>query len=108
MLTAQALYDMYEHGGQCSNAIIYDLFGINNWPKEIHANQARFNQRLLMFDGLYKGLYLMKVPAKAIEAHRRANKLDVLIHEMYKGRESDYYKQFCKEGIAIGPTHYSR
>ena len=102
MRTVQELYTVYEHGGEFSNAIIFDLFGLNNWPKDL--NQEASSKRLTLFDGIYKGLYLMNVPAKIIETHRRANKLDDLIHDKYKGRESEYYKKFCEQKVVIGPT----
>jgi hypothetical protein len=104
MLTALALYNMYENGGKLSQAMLVDLFGVMNWPHDIRNNEEAFHQRLILFDGLFKGLYLMKVPVREIESHRRANTLDELIHAKYKGRQSGYYKQFCEQGIVIGRT----
>ena len=103
MKTADALYQIYKNGGQITSAIAVDLFGMMNWPT--HLDNTSFNNRLTLMDGIYKGLYLMNVPASEIEKHRRENTLDTLIHTKYKGHSSGYYTTFCDQKTVIGPTH---
>jgi len=103
MKSAQSLYNIYANGGQFTPAILVDLFGLLNWPQECREDSL-FQKRVQLFDGLYKGLYMMDVPVREIEAARKENRLDALIHQKYKGRSSGYYEEFCREKIMIGRT----
>ena len=106
MLTVQSLYNVYEKESILSSAILVDLFGMLNWPIEIRTNSVKFEKRVQLFSGLYKGLYLMGVPYQEIEIARKNNQLDEFIHKKYSFRSSGYYEEFCENQIIIGKTVY--
>lgn len=105
MNSATYLYSTYSKGGSLTPGVLNDLFGFMNLPEEILSNESEFTKRVQIMDGLYKGLYLMDVPAREIERNRRENTLDTLIHSKYAKHSSGYYEKFCEQGIPIGQTH---
>ena len=108
MKTANALYECYEQGGCMTPAMMMDLCGVLNWPAHIRNDSLLRLERMQLFDGLYRGLWLMNVPWEEIELHRAGNSLDTLIHSTYlaSGKHSGYYADYCSQHVTIGDTHY--
>lgn len=101
MKSSKALYNYFEQRGQLSNNIIVDLFGYLNWTQKM-LNETE--ECIILFVGLYKGLYLMDVTHQEIHRYYLNGKLDELIHNKYSIRRSKYYKEFCDKNIIIGKT----
>lgn len=99
------LYSIYYKGGSLTPSVLNDLFGFMNLPESIASDEGEFTKRVQLMDGLYKGLYLMDIPAREIEKNRRENTLDNLIHEKYAKHSSGYYTKFCEQGVPIGKTY---
>lgn len=101
MTSPKALYDYFEHNREFHPAIIFDLFGYENWTTFMIENKE---ETIQMFIGLFKGLYLMDISHKEIYRCFIKNKLDDLIHIKYSMRKNNYYREFCDKQIKIGKT----
>jgi len=101
MISAKALYDYLDEKVDFHPSIIIDLFGYNNWSKDMKKNREDL---VTMFLGLYEGLYIMDVSYKEIYRCFTQNKLDELIHTKYSINKSKYYREFYEKKIKIGNT----
>ena len=106
MSTAKSLYNIYNNGGYISNGILHDLFGINNWPDDVRNNKNKLLDTITMYDGLYKGLWLMEVSVTEIENAQKKNELDKLIITKYTCSSSIYFNEYCTTDCKIGKTFY--
>jgi hypothetical protein len=107
MTTSASLYNIFNNGGYITNGILHDLFGITNWPQEVRNNENKLKETITMYQGIYKGLWLMEVSINEIENAQKKNELDKLIITKYKGRSSIYFDEYCKTNCKIGKTFYN-
>jgi len=115
--TAELLYDHFDgKGAPIGFPIVITLFGYVNWTEDMQEN---IDDTLVLFSGIFKGLYLMDVSSNEIHNAFLENKLDDLIHTKYKSYNSkilsynpkskrryasNYYRDFCEKKITIGKT----
>lgn len=99
---AEMLYAYYDREKTRIDPIVYiTLFGKNRmWE----TSSQSIDDILVMYEGLYKGLYLMGVSRKEIHHCFLANRLDELIHTKFSINKSDYYNSFVDTGFIIGKT----
>jgi len=104
--TIDSLYSLFENNNtELSTGILVDYFGISNWT-QIRID-TDFYEKIDLFMGLYKGLYLMNVSKNEIESHFKTNSLDALMDNKYTNKRSGYYDTYKKDNIKIGHTFYT-
>lgn len=114
---ALSLYShLFEKRQKLTIAVIYDLFGFQNWTSEMKNNEQ---ETLDIFTEVYRGLFMMGVTTEQIMKAFRNDELDNLIHTEYNksktfeynsgmdgpiklASKTGYYKRFCKKNIKIG------
>jgi hypothetical protein len=96
------LYNLFEgKPGKITKDMLIYLFGYYNWTDDMKKN---YDDTHSLFQGLYKGLYLLNIPYTEIDRCMDLNMLDEMFHIKYSIRSSGYYRNFCKKNIKIGKT----
>ena len=72
--------------------VIADYFGLKN--------RDHFD----IIAGIYVGLFKMGIPKSIVENCAKTNRLDELIHKIYRDHMTGYYKLFIEKNIKIGET----
>jgi hypothetical protein len=104
--TIDSLYSLFENNNaELSTGILVDYFGISNWTQI--TTDTDFHEKINLFMGLYKGLYIMNISKNEIESHFKSNSLDALMDNKYTNQQSGYYNTYKKENIKIGHTFYT-
>ena len=89
--TAQDLYDCCLRDDLPSLPVVVDYFGDAVGMK---------NQCIVL--GVYQGLVKTKgLTVELLENCFRTNRLNELVHEKHKHRQSGYYRKFCEAGINL-------
>ena len=89
--TAQDLYNCCLRGEMPTLPVIVDYFG-----------DAKGMKNRCTVLGVYQGLVKTKgMTVELLENCFKTNRLNELVHEKYKYRQSGYYRKFCEAGINL-------